>query len=90
MVPVTLQVALRGAYDAALFGSGHALGSAAVTIAPAETDFGEDQTVSILHDQVDFSQPALKIACKGPETAGVKVRFRYTFPAFAVGAAVNQ
>jgi hypothetical protein len=68
----TLKVALCGPDDAILLRLGHAFCAAAKMRAPAIADFGKHETVSMLHDQVDFPQPAMEIAGYGLQPAGMQ------------------
>jgi len=67
-----LEVSLCSPDDAILLRPGHAFCAAAKMRGPAIADFSEHQTISMLHDQVDFSQPAMEIASYGLQTAGVQ------------------
>lgn len=89
-VCVKLEVALRGPDDAVLLGFGHALCATAKMRIFAVTDFGEYEAVTILHDQVDFAQPAAEITRHRLEAAGVQKSFRRAFPVFTACAAVRQ
>lgn len=51
---------------------------------PAVTHFDEHNTAAILHDQVYFSEPAVKIALQNPEPMTVQVHFSLALPLLAV------
>jgi len=77
---VHLQVLLRRAYDATLFGPGYGFGAAAEAVVFTVTNFHKYQALPVFHDEVDFAQPAIEVTRNGFQALAVQVVFGRAFP----------
>jgi hypothetical protein len=89
-VSLILKIALRSADDKGLLRAGHTFGATAIARGFPVPDFGEHKAISILHDQVNFSQPAMEIARYRFKAAGTQKRFRLPFPSLTNCAVMTQ
>jgi hypothetical protein len=77
---VQLQVLLRCAYDASLFGPGYRFGATAEAVALAVTNFRKYQALTVFHDEVNFAHPAIEIARQGFQALTMQIVFGLAFP----------
>jgi hypothetical protein len=68
---MTLEKPVRGSDNSPLLGQGYACGAAAVAIVPSVSDLGENQCVSIPHDQVYFAAAGLEVTLQRFHAASV-------------------
>lgn len=85
-----LKITLRSPDDTGLFRAGHTFGATAKLGGSAVSDFGEYKAISILHDQVNFPQPAMEIARYRFKATDPQKRFRHPFPSLTGCAALIQ
>lgn len=83
-----LEESLCSSCNAFLLGESHAFRSTSMGAVIAEPDFCENQRVLVHHDQVNFTQAAMKVPFQCFEPAAIQKSFSNLFPFTPLRAAV--